>query len=124
MLIILYLFIVNTLVPKMVAYAQIFFEPIMVTIIVVSGIIMLFGAAGMRISNNLGSTIIGGIFMAIGYIVRMLVRAVSWIILNILRLIPRFFYESRRTFSQMGANNLLSNIFAVLTTIIVIAIIL
>ena len=66
MLIALCFFIVNVLLPQIAAYAQAFVELIMVIVITMAGIVMLFGAVGMKISNNLGSTVVSGIFQAIG----------------------------------------------------------
>ena len=123
MLVLLYLVIKNSL-PIFGANLKALVEPIMVIVITLAGITMLFGAVGMKISNNLGSTIIGGIFRAIGYICQTIVRAIGWIVRSIFRLIPRVFSESRRTFSeQLGMNNWLGNILAILTVIIVLAII-
>ena len=84
---------------------------------------MLFGAVGMRISNNLGSTVVGGIFRAIGYICHTIIRAIGWIVRNIFKMIPRVFNGSRRTFRQIGINALVSNLLAVVVVVIAVAII-
>lgn len=123
MLIALYLFIVNVAVPQIGAYAQVLLEPIMVIVITLAGIVMLFGAVGMKISNNLGSTVIGGIFRGIGYLCRTLLQAIGWIIRNTFRMMPRVFNGSRRTFNQMGLNAVLSNIFAIVVVCVCLAII-
>lgn len=123
MLIALYMFIVNVVIPQFGAYAQALLQPVMVIVITLAGIVMLFGAVGMKISNNLGSTVVGGIFRAIGYICRTIIRAIGWIVRNIFRMIPRVFNGSRRTFGQMGMNALVSNLLAVVVIVIVLAII-
>lgn len=123
MLIALYLFIVNVVLSRVGVYAHALLEPIMVIVITLAGIVMLFGAVGMRISNNLGSTVVGGIFRAFGYICRTIIRAISWIVRNIFRIIPRVFNESRRAFIQIGMNDLVSTILAVVVVIIFLAII-
>ena len=123
MLIAVYLFIVNVAVPQISTYAQALLEPIMVIVITLAGIVMLFGAVGMKISNNLGSTVVGGIFRGIGYLCRALFQALGWIIRNTFRMIPRVFNGSRRTFNQMGLNAVLSNILAVVVVIAFVAII-
>lgn len=123
MLIALYLFIMNVALPQIGAYAQALIEPVMVIVITLAGIVMLFGAVGMKISNNLGSTVVGGIFRAIGYICRTIIAAISWIIRNIFRMIPRVFNGSRRTFNQIGINALVSNLLAIVVVVIVLAII-
>ena len=102
MLIALYLFIVNVVIPQIGAYAQALLEPVMTIVIILAGIIMLFGVVGMRISNNLGSTMVGGIFRAIGYLCRILIQAIGWIIRNTFRMIPHVFNESKRVFNQIG----------------------
>ncbi len=123
MLIALYLFIMNVALPQIGAYAQALIEPVMVIVITLAGIVILFGAVGMKISNNLGSTVVGGIFRAIGYICRTIITAIGWIIRNIFRMIPRVFNGSRRTFNQIGINALVSNLLAIVVVVIVLAII-
>lgn len=123
MLIALYFFLINVAMPQIGAYAQALLEPIMVLVITLAGIVMLFGAVGMKISNNLGSTVVGGIFRGIGYLCRTLLQAIGWIIRNTFRMIPRVFNGSRRTFNQIGLNAVISNIFAVVVVIAFLAII-
>ncbi len=123
MLIALYLFIMNVDWLQIGAYAQALLEPIMVIVITLAGIVMLFGAVGMKISNNLGSTVVDGMFRAIGYICRTIITAIGWIIRNTFRMIPRVFNGSRRTFNQIGINALVSNILALVVVVIVLAII-
>ena len=123
MLIALYLVIMNVVIPQLVVYAQALFESVMVIVITLAGIVMLFGAVGMRISNNLGSTVVSGIFRAIGYICRTIIEATAWIVRNIFRMLPRIFNCSRRTFRQIGVNDLVSNLLAVLVVVVVLVII-
>lgn len=123
MLIALYFFIVNVAVPQISAYAQALLEPIMVIVITLAGIVMLFGVVGMKISNNFGSTVVGGIFRGVGYLCRILLQALGWVIRNTFRMMPRVFNGSRRTFNQMGLNAVLSNILAVVVFIVFVAII-
>ena len=123
MLIALYLFIVNVALPQIGALAQALLEPVMVIVITLAGIVMLFGAVGMKISNNLGSTVVSGIFRAIGYVCRTIIRAIGWIIRNIFRMIPRVFNGSRRTFNQLGMNALVSNLLSIIVTVVFLAIV-
>ena len=123
MLIALYLFIMNVALPQIGAYAQALLEPVMVIIITFAGIVIIFGAVGMKISDNLGSTIVGGIFKAIGYICRTIIGAIGWIVRNIFRMIPHVFNGSRRTFYHLGINALVSNFLSVVVVVIVLAII-
>lgn len=123
MLIAVYLYTMNVALPQIGAYAQALLEPVMLIVVILAGIVMLFGAVGMKISNNLGSTIVSGLFRAIGYSCDIIVRAIGWIIRNIFRMIPRVFTESRRTFQQLGLNALRSNVLASAVLIIFVAII-
>lgn len=123
MLIALYYFTMKVALPQIGAYAQELLAPVMTIIITLLGIVLLFGVMGMPISNNLGSTVLGGVFKGCGYIGNLLVRAIGWIIRNIFRMIPRVFTESRRTFRHLGLNTFASNLLAVLTVILVIVII-
>lgn len=123
MLIVLYFFFINILVPQVVAYLLALLEPLMVIVITMAGIVMLFGAVGMKISNNLGSTIMNGLFRGIGYIFNSLFRAIAWIVRSTFRLLPRVFNESRRAFMQIGLNALVSNLLAVIVAIIFVIII-
>ena len=123
MLILIYSFFTYVMIPQIGAYASELVEPMMMVIVTLAGLVMLFGAVGMNISNNLGATIIGGIFRAIGYICRTLLQAVAWIIRNTCRMIPRVFNASKRTFSQMGLNAAISNILAVVLVIAFVVII-
>ena len=123
MLLALYFFIVNVALPQIGAYAQALNQPTMIIIITLAGIVMMFGAVGMKISNNLGSTIVSGIFRGIGYVGRSIVRGIGWIVRSITRAIPRVFNGSRRTFVQWGLNQVLSNLLAIFVTLLVVAII-
>lgn len=123
MLLALYYFIMNVALPQIGAYAEALIEPVVVIAITLAGIVMIFGAVGLKISNNLGSTIMNGIFRGIGYLFQWLFRAIAWIVRSTFRLLPRVFAESRRIFGQLGLNPALSNILAVLVTAFVLAII-
>ena len=119
----MYYFLTKGVIPQNGAYASALVEPVVIIVIMLAGIVMMLGAVGMKVSNNLGATIANGIFQAIGYVVRIIIQAIGWIIRNTLRLLPRVFRESRRTFTQMGLNAGLSNLFAVLVTAVVLVII-
>ena len=123
MFIALYFFIMNVVLPQIGGYFQAILEPIMVIVITFAGIVMLFGAVGMKISSNSGSTVVSGAFRAIGYIGTNLIRLIGRIIRYILTLIPRVFNGCKKTFNQAGLNDLLCNVFSVIITIVFIAII-
>ena len=119
MLLTLYYLLVNVAVPQMVAYTQALFEPIMLIVISLAGIVMIFGAVGMKISNNLGSTVVGGIFKGIGYFVRIIFKAIAWIFVNTFKMIPRVFNGTRKSFK----NPVAGTIFAFIAVILFVAII-
>lgn len=123
MLIAIYHLIVNEFLPRLGVYANALIDLIMPIVIVLAGIVMLFGAVGFKISNNLGSTVTNGIFRAMGYLFRTLVNAIGWIIRSISRFIPRVYRESRRIYSEMGLSAFASNLLATITAVVVLAII-
>lgn len=123
MLIALYLFIFEVVMPQIGIYARAMVEPILVIVLTLAGIVMLFGAAGLRISNNLGSTVVGGVFKAIAYITKTFFQALAWIISNTFKLIPRVFSESKKTFKQMGLNTGISTILASVVTLLLLIIV-
>lgn len=123
MIIAMYLFIINIVVPQLIAFANALYEPMITIVIMLAGIVMIFGAVGMTISANLGSTIMGGLFRAIGFIVVLLVTATSWILVHAFGLVPNVFTGSRRTFTQMGMNQILATVLASLLALLIIVII-
>lgn len=114
MLILAYFFIATFVVPQVCNIAPVIFQNTMVVIIILAGIVMLFGAVGMRISTNLGSTIIGGIFRGIGAIFTMVGRAIRWIV----RSIPRVYTNSRRIFTTWGMSPIAVRILAILAVLL------
>lgn len=123
MLIALYFFFINVAIPNVQMYAMALIEPAMVLIITLAGIIMLFGAVGLKISNNLGATVMSGLFKACGYIIRTFIQAIGWIIRNAFHMTPRVYKESQKIYSQMGLNATISNILSLITAFAFIAII-
>lgn len=123
MLILLYLFLAKVVLPKLGASAQALLGPVMVIVITMAGIVMLFGAVGLKISNNLASTVVGGIFQAIGYICKQIIKAIGWIASIICKMIKRAFNESRRCFRQMGLKDCLSNLLAIAVVFMILIII-
>lgn len=123
MLIALYYFLMAVALPQLVAIASALLESVTILIITLAGIVMLFGAVGIKISNNLGSTIVTGIFRAIGYLVRTLVSAVGWLARNLLRLMPFIFHSSRRFLTRIGMNRMASNLVSAGVTALVVLLI-
>ncbi len=123
MLILLYLGITRDFLPMVGAYAQALLEPSIAIIITIASIILLFASVGVRISNNLASTCVGGIFQVIGYTCRTLIRAIGWIVRTVFGMVPRIFNGCQRLFSQVGMNALASSVLSVLVVVIFLAII-
>ena len=120
MLLTLYYLLVNVAVPQMGAYTQALFEPIMLIVISLAGLVMIFGAVGMKISNNLGSTVVGGIFKGIGYFVRIIFKAIAWIFVNTFKMIPRVFNGTRKSFKNPVAGTIFAFIAVILFVEIII----
>ena len=118
MLIASYMVIVTVVIPKCLVYLAVLFESAMIWFIMGAGMLMLLSAVGVRISNNMGSTIVVGIIMAIGFIVRTLVQALGWILRNMIIIaMPTVFRSSRRAFLRSGMNGILANILAIVVMI-------
>lgn len=109
------------IIPQIVAYARGILPDLMVGIIMMVGIVMILGALGMRISENLGATIVAGIFGMIGYVLRAIVEGIAWVIRNTIRMIPKVFGNSKKCFNEMGANSIVSNILALIVVLLFIA---
>lgn len=123
MLVALYYAMVEYVVPEFISLFAALTGPVMVIVIILAGMVMLFGAAGMRISSGLGSTVVGGIFSAIGYLVQALFNALGWLIRWMSRTTPRVFRGSQQTFSQLGLNSVLANVLAAVVTVLFIIVI-
>ena len=123
MLILLFLFIKNWFVPQLGALALSALKPTMIILIICTGIVMLLGSVGMKISANLGSTIVGGLFRGIGWLFNHAFRGIRWLIRSIIRLIPRVYNGCRRNFIEWGLNPVLSTILAVFIAALVLILI-
>lgn len=91
MLVLLYFFVMNVVIPDIMAIAGAAFEPVMIVVIIGVGILMVFASVGVHISNNLGSTVAGGIFGAFGWLVQQIFRGIGWIFRSIWNFTPRFY---------------------------------
>ena len=114
MLILVYLFIATIVVPQICYIAPAIFQNTMVVVIILAGIVILFGAVGMKISTNLGSTIVGGIFRGIGAIFRAIGHAIGWII----RSIPRVYTNCYLILTRRGIKPVGARILAILALLL------
>lgn len=89
---------------------------IMVDLIILFGILLLLETIGIKTLNKVGQII--------RYLFRCFGKAIKWIFLRILKLIPTVFTYSKKALTKLGiSNELLKNFLAVLATIIVVLII-
>lgn len=126
MLIAIYLFITRHLVPNMGTWLNGIGKSVdysMAIVITLAGIVIIFGAVGFRISQNLGATVVNGIFHAIGYVVNLLVRAIVWFVTTCVHLVVTSFRGSRNAFYRAGINTIVSNLLSLIITIIVLVLI-
>lgn len=98
------------------AWLQVITIVLMPLVIAVVGIMLICSAAGVRISEHLGATVLGGILNAVGYIGRTIISAIGWIVRQVFSMIPRIFHEIRRMLNQMGLSEISSTLLAVLIT--------
>lgn len=123
MLIALYIVIVNHLIPTGLAYFNFLVKPSMLIVITLAGLVIIFGAVGFRVSQNLGSTIVGGIFHAIDFVVRQLFHAIGWIVTHTFSFLPRVYRGTYRSLVDAGVNKIVSLLLAGLATILVLVVI-
>jgi hypothetical protein len=123
MLIALYIVIVNHLIPTGLAYFNFLVKPTMLIVITMAGLVIIFGAVGFRVSQNLGSTIVEGIFRAIGFVVSHLFWAVGWIVTRTFMLLPRVYNWTHQSLIDAGANKIVSFILSGLAAILVFVIV-
>lgn len=123
MLIALYIVIVNHLIPTGLAYFNFLVKPTMLIVITMAGLVIIFGAVGFRVSQNLGSTIVEGMFRAIGFVVSHLFWAVGWIVTRTFMLLPRVYNWTHQSLIDAGANKIVSFILSGLAAILVFVIV-
>lgn len=110
--------------PRLGEMAWAMLTPIMVIVITLAGITMLFGAVGMKISTNLGSTIVSAIFGAVAFIGISFVKFLSWLVQRLTTVAVVTFEKSQHKFLSMGLNSIVSTILAFLTSTLVVVVIL
>lgn len=116
-------FITVMAIPTIAVYANALLEPTLTIVVMLAGLIMLFGAVGIKISNNLGTTVVNGIFRAIGVIIVGIFRALGWVIRQIATLMPRVFRGTNNALRSAGLNPIASGVCSFFATCFVIALI-
>lgn len=124
MLILLYHLCVEELFPRFMLLVLAILEAFMPIIICFVGIVLVFAAIGCRISANLGSTIVGGLFKAIAYVGKPILKAIGKGVWYLLTAVPSSVFNlSRQSFLQRGMSKSKANIFAFLIAALVVIII-
>lgn len=124
MIIALYNFFMYSFLPTAGVYLRATINGLGPIIIVLVGMMILLSAVGIRVSANLGSTIVSGLFKGIGFFFKKLIGAIAIIALGIVHFIPKVFYGTRAFISRnFGLKPVASNLFALLVVILVIGVI-
>ena len=123
MLIILYYVVVTKFLPRFVVLFNELTVSFLMIVISLAGLVMLLGACGMRISENLGSTIVNNVFRIIRAIFRGIFRTISRIARYVRRALVRVFRSTRTRLQASGVNAFNSNMIAFLLTTLLLVII-
>ena len=103
--------------PTIAKYLGDIMAPIMSAVIVLFGIILLFGAVGVKISENLGSTVVKGIGNGIGYIGKQFFKAIAWGVKGVVRLLPNVYRRTNKALLSSGVSQVPRAIWSTLATI-------
>lgn len=115
MIILFYNFMAEEFLPRLGSYSIATINALMPAIIILVGMVMLLGAVGIKVSNNLGSTIVKGVFGAVGILVHFIWKGMVALFLWVVGIIPIIYKKSQRVFSNsIGLNHNISSILAFL----------
>lgn len=123
MLILLYLVIVGIVVPQLGGVLSSALEGFGVIFIMIAGIVMVFGAVGIRISQNLGSTVVGGLMRGVGFICRSIIQGIGWLFRQIALFLPRVFRGVRDAGVRAGWSQTVSNVVGLIVAFITLVVI-
>lgn len=113
MIILFYNFITEEFLPRLGSYSIATINALMPCVIMLAGIVILLGAVGIKVSNNLGSTIVKGVFGAIGILVHLIWKGIVALFLCITGIIPTIYKKSQSIFSNsIGLNKNISSVLA------------
>ena len=112
---------VKSLIPQVLSVLPQLGQSASMIAIMLVGILVMLSAVGVRVSHNLGATLLAGIFHAVGWTVRTIVQALAWIITGLFRVIPRLHHWTRETLQQAGISPLVSNLLATAVTLLFVA---
>lgn len=115
MIILFYNFMAEKFLPRLGSYSIATINALMPAIIILVGMVMLLGAVGIKVSNNLGSTIVKGVFGAVGILVHFIWKGMVALFLWVVGIIPIIYKKSQRVFlNSIGLNHNISSILAFL----------
>ena len=113
MIILFYNFMTEEFLPRLGSYSIATINALMLCVIMLAGIVILLGAVGIKVSNNLGSTIVKGLFGAIGILVHFIWKGIVALLLCITGIIPTIYKKSQSIFSNsLGLNKNISSVLA------------
>lgn len=96
---------------------------LMPCLVMLVGLMILLSAVGMKVSNNLGSTIMRGIFSAIAFVVRGILKIIPVLAVMVINVLKNAFARTKQFCKKRGMTEIKCNIIATIVLIIVIAII-
>ena len=115
MIILFYNFMTEEFLPRLGSYSIATINALMPCAIMIAAIVILLGAVGMKISNNLVSTIVKGVFGAIGILAHFIWKGIVALFLCITGIIPTIYKKSQIVFSNsIGLNQNISSVLAFL----------
>lgn len=117
MIILFYNFMTEEFLPRLGSYSIATINALMPCVIMLAGIVILLGAVGIKVSNNLGSTIVKGVFGTIGILVHFIWKGIVVLFLCIIGIIPTVYKKSQSVLSN--SIGLSQNISSVLAFIVV-----
>jgi len=121
MLYLLWLVLRNAVAPLFSSLATDLGETVGVIIIICIGMTMLLSAVGIKISTNLGATIVNNIFRSIGTLLKHLLKAIAWIGKGIAWVLKQTFNGVKNGLS--GLPGWASTLIAIFATFIVLVVI-
>ena len=119
MLILLFALFRAHILPVCISYISALIDSVAVIVILLIAIAMMLGLNLRRVGNDAAN----GVYTVFRDIVRVMYRAIRWLIIRFGRLIRLVYSRSRSLFVRIGLNNAVSTLLAVVITIIVTGII-
>ncbi len=119
MLLLLFMLFRTYALPMIITYASALLNSVGVIIIMLVAIAMMLGINMRRVSNDAFS----GAYTVFSDFVRLIYRALRWLVRNLGRFARRLYRNCRTLFLGNGLSNFLSTFFSALITMVVLAVI-